>query len=117
MKKEKEKLMTEFLSCADTLTALGDKTRQHILLCLLKYEGDCDGLRIGDFVKLTNISRPAVSRHLHILKKAGIIKSRRESTKNYYYVDASEKCMDNLIKFVRHMKFFMSILPDRRGEE
>ncbi len=117
MREEKEKLMTELLSCADVLTALGDRTRQHILLCLLRYEGDCDGLRIGDFVKLTNISRPAVSRHLQILKKAGIVKSRRDATKNYYYVDANEECMDNLLKFVEHVKLFMNILPDRKGEE
>lgn len=117
MKKEKENLITDFRVCSDILTALGDKTRQHILLCLLKYEGNCNGLRIGDFVKLTNISRPAVSRHLQILKKAGIIKLRREGTKNYYYVDADKSCMDSLITLAQHIKSFMNILPDRRGEE
>lgn len=117
MKKEKEKLMTDFLNCSDILTALGDKTRQHILLCLLKYEGNCNGLRVGDFVKLTNISRPAVSRHLQILKAAGIIKVRRDGTKNYYYVDADKDCMDNLITLAQHIKSFMNTLPDRHGEE
>ena len=52
-----------------------------------------------------------------ILKKAGIVKSRRDATKNYYYVDANEECMDNLLKFVEHVKLFMNILPDRKGEE
>ncbi len=117
MNEEKEKLISEFLICSDVFTALGDKTRQHIMLCLLKYKGDCNGLRVGDFVKLTNISRPAVSRHLQILKKAGIIKVRRESTKNYYYVDANENCMDNIITLAEHIKSFMKLLPDRHGEE
>lgn len=117
MKKEKEKLIEDFLFCYDILTALGDKTRQHILLCLLKYEGDCNGLRIGDFVKLTNISRPAVSKHLQILKAAKIIKVRREGTKNFYYVDADNDCMDKLITLANDIKSFMDILPDRQGEE
>lgn len=117
MNSEKEKLTEEFLACRDVLIALGDVTRHHILLCLLKYKGDCSGLRIGDFVNLTNISRPAVSRHLQILKSAGIVKMRREGTKNYYYVDADEDCMNNLITLAKHIKLFIKSLPDRSGEE
>jgi len=115
--KEKEKLKEEFLACSDILIAFGDITRQHILLCLLKYKGDCNGLRIRDFVNLTNISRPAVSRHLQILKSAGIVKMRREGTKNYYYVDADENCMNKLITLAEHIKLFVKSLPDRSGEE
>ena len=39
----------------------------------------------------TNLSRPAVSHHLGILKDAGLIDVRREGTKNYYYFDSDMK--------------------------
>ncbi len=42
---------------------------------------------------------------------------RREGTKNYYYVDVDKSCMDSLITLAQHIKSFMNILPDRRGEE
>jgi DNA-binding transcriptional ArsR family regulator len=33
------------------------------------------------------VSRPAVSQHLRVLKAAGLVRERREGTRNYYSVD------------------------------
>ena len=33
------------------------------------------------------VSRPAVSQHLRVLKQAGLVRERREGTRNYYSVD------------------------------
>jgi DNA-binding transcriptional ArsR family regulator len=33
------------------------------------------------------VSRPAVSQHLKVLKEAGLVRERREGTKNFYSVD------------------------------
>lgn len=49
---------------------------------------ECNGVRVGAITEMTNLSRPAVSHHLSILKDAGLVKLRREGTKNYYYFDA-----------------------------
>ena len=49
---------------------------------------ECSGVRVGKITQKTHLSRPAVSHHIQILKDAGIVKMRREGTKNYYYLDA-----------------------------
>ena len=33
------------------------------------------------------VSRPAVSQHLRVLKDAGLVRERREGTRNFYSVD------------------------------
>ncbi len=70
-KKEVDKLAADFADCRKALTAIGDETRQHIILKMLKMS-DCSGVRVGEITERTNLSRPAVSHHLQILKEAGI---------------------------------------------
>ena len=83
-----EKIFTlaeNFSASAKILTAIGDETRQHLILEMMKM-GNCMGVRVGDITKKTNLSRPAVSHHLQIMKDAGTVKVRKEGTKNYYYL-------------------------------
>ncbi|MBS6373857.1 MAG: winged helix-turn-helix transcriptional regulator [Erysipelotrichaceae bacterium] len=108
-----ECLSTEIKACQKILTAIGDETRQHIILVMMQTKG-CFGLRVNDIAENTNLSRPAVSHHLQILKKAGIIKMRREATKNYYYFDADMESFDHLIQMLNHAKDIMMKLPDRQ---
>ena len=54
--------------------------------------------------------------HIQILKVAGLLKMRREGTKNYYYFDADMEAMDRLIQMLIHAKEVMERLPDRNGE-
>lgn len=75
------RLEQEFKDCRKALAAIGDETRQHILLMML--EGDCGGNRVIDISKKTSLSRPAASHHMQILKDAGIVKVRKEGTKYY----------------------------------
>ncbi|WP_419886674.1 ArsR/SmtB family transcription factor [Paenibacillus sp. B-A-8] len=42
---------------------------------------------MGELTQRTNLSRPAVSHHLKILKEANLIGYDQEGTKNYYYLD------------------------------
>lgn len=109
-------LSEEFKSCQKVLTAMSDEVRQHLMLVMM-LSGECNGLRVGDIAKKTNLSRPAVSHHLQILKNAGIIKMRREATKNYYYFNADMIAFDSLIKMLEHAKEIMQQLPDRSGKE
>ena len=55
------------------------------------------GVRVGDITKKTNLSRPAVSHHLQIMKDAGIVKVRKEGTKNYYYFDPEMEAFEQLV--------------------
>lgn len=79
-----------FQSCSKVLNAVGDETRQYLILQMMTME-ECSGVRVGDITLRTKLSRPAVSHHLKILKEAGIIKVRKEGTKNYYYFDAEDR--------------------------
>lgn len=90
--------------------------RQHLILVMLQ-SGDCNGMRVNDIAENTRLSRPAVSHHLQILKDAGIVKMRREGTRNYYYFDADMEAFDRLIGMLTHAKEIMLSLPDRSGEQ
>lgn len=109
------RLAKEFKRCRKTLLALGDENRQHLILEMMAMDC-CEGVRVGAITEKTNLSRPAVSHHLQILKDAGLIKVRREGTKNYYYFDADQQTMRQLIQMLLHAKTFMEQLPDRSGE-
>ena len=101
MKKGCKKIMLGFQECRSAFTALGDETRQLILMVLL--EGDLSGIRVGEIAEKTHLTRPSVSHHLQILKEAGIVAMRKEGTKNYYYINLDEtqwKDIVNLINLV-----------------
>ena len=84
------KIKEDFMNCQKVLLAIGDETRQSILLVLMGT--DCQtGLRVGEITEQTHLSRPAVSHHLKILRDAGVILMRKEGTKNFYYIDIRTK--------------------------
>lgn len=98
------------------LTALGDENRQHLILTMMQM-GDCSGVRVVDVAAKTNLSRPAVSHHLQILKDAGLLKTRKEGTKIYYYFDPDMEGMTSLIRTLTIAVEITQALPDRSGEE
>lgn len=112
---EIRQLAAEFESCRQIMIALGDENRQHIMLEMMKM-GQCSGVRVGAVTEKTHLSRPAVSHHFRILREAGILKMRREGTKNYYYLDADTEAMNRLIGMLEHARKVMENLPDRSGE-
>lgn len=109
-------LADELKRSRNLLTALGDEVRQHLILVMMQ-SGDCSGMRVNDIAEKTALSRSAVSHHLKILKDVGILKMRREGTKNYYYFDENTEAIDGLIEVLIHAKRVMSALPDRSGDD
>lgn len=109
-----QQLAREFDACRQSLLAFGDANRQHLILEMMQM-GQCEGVRVGAITERTHLSRPAVSHHLRILKDAGIIRMRREGTKNYYYFDADTQAMNELTQMLTHAKTIMERLPDRRN--
>ena len=83
-----QKIVYGFRECRNAFTAIGDETRQLILLVLL--ESDFSGIRVGEIAEKTHLTRPSVSHHLQIPKEAGIVAMRKEGTKNYYYLSVDE---------------------------
>ena len=66
-----------------TLLALCDPTRREILKILRRGEKT-----VGEINERFDISPPAISRHLCVLKDAELVKSRREGKFIYYSLDA-----------------------------
>ena len=67
----------------DPFEALGDPTRREILRLLSA--GDKAVHELADALP---ISRPAVSRHLRLLKDAGMVTERAEGTRRIYRLEA-----------------------------
>ena len=60
--------------------AIADETRQKIMNMLC-----CNELCVSDLVdELGNVSQPTVSHHLQILKRAGLVETRRAGKQIYY---------------------------------
>lgn len=108
-------LADSFSDCSCILAAMGDEPRQHLILEMLRM-GRCSGLRVCEITEKTNLSRPAVSHHLQILKNAGIVKVRTEGTKNYYF-DPEMESFEKLISTLLLAKEIFGALPDRSGSE
>lgn len=110
-----KKIEMEFRQCQQVLVAIGNETRQHILCTMMG--GNCSGERVLAIAKAANLSRPSVSHHLQILKEAGIVKSRKEGTLVYYYLDPDAQGMEKLITLLLDVRKFMQGVPDRQGED
>lgn len=110
-----EQLRSEFQSCQKIFTALGDENRQRLLCIMLG--SDCRGSRVVDIAEKTNLSRPAVSHHMQILKSAGIVKTRKEGTFLYYYLDPDDKEIERVIALFSDIRRIMRNVPNRSGED
>lgn len=71
------------MAMQDTLHALADPTRREILNLLKQSR-----MSAGDIVKNFSVSGAAVSRHLSVLKEAGLIRDEREG-KIYYELNTT----------------------------
>jgi DNA-binding transcriptional ArsR family regulator len=70
------------MAYAEAIQALGDPTRRTVFELLRA------GPRsVGELAGGLPVSRPAVSQHLRVLKEAGLVRERREGTRNYYSVN------------------------------
>ncbi len=66
------------------LNALGDPTRRAVFELLR------DGSRpVGDLANRLPVTRPAVSRHLRVLREHGLVRSRVQAQRRLYSLDAA----------------------------
>jgi DNA-binding transcriptional ArsR family regulator len=67
---------------AQAFSALADPTRREV------FERLAHGPRaVGDLAHGLPVSRPAVSQHLKVLKKAGLVTDRPDGTRRVYQID------------------------------
>ena len=72
------------MAMQDTLHALADPTRREILNLLKQSR-----MSAGDIVKNFSVSGAAISRHLSVLKEAGLIRDEREGKFIYYELNTT----------------------------
>jgi DNA-binding transcriptional ArsR family regulator len=70
------------MSLAQSLKALADENRMKILVMLLNSD-----LCVGALANCVDISKPAVSQHLRILRNAGLVRGEKRGYWTHYSVD------------------------------
>lgn len=86
-------------------SALGDSTRLAIVERLLE-DGE---LSAGDLQDTGKISAPAISRHLRVLRSAGVIHQRVDKQRRFYSVNPEAfQAISEWI--INHKEFWQSIL-------
>ena len=95
--------------------ALGDPTRLAIFQQIAKRPHS-----VGEIADGMTVSRPAVSQHLGVLKKAGLVADERDGTRRIYRVrpegiEALRRYFDELWK--RNLNAFQAAAERRRGND
>jgi DNA-binding transcriptional ArsR family regulator len=67
--------------CSDILKALADRTRQRIVKALLE-----DDLGVNDLTERLALSQYNTSKHLRVLKQAGIVDVRAQGQRREYFI-------------------------------
>jgi DNA-binding transcriptional ArsR family regulator len=79
--------------------AVGDPTRRAVLDMLR--QGD---MAAGDIATPFRISRPAISRHLHVLRKAGLVSARKAGREQIYQLRPEP--LQEVYDWIEHYKTF-----------
>jgi len=89
----------EWRGMASVFVALGDEHRQRILLTFEKGER----LTVGQVADVSTLSRPAVSHHLKILRRANILQAEKIGKEVYLRINKEmlEDALANVLDFVR----------------
>jgi ArsR family transcriptional regulator, arsenate/arsenite/antimonite-responsive transcriptional repressor len=69
--------------CMEALRALSDETRLNIIALFYNINELC----ANDIAKNFTLSRPTISHHLNLMKRAKILKSRKEGKEIYFSVN------------------------------
>jgi DNA-binding transcriptional ArsR family regulator len=95
---------------ADVYAAIADPTRRALLLRLAK-DGETN---VNELLGPFSISQPAVSKHLRILREAGLVRSRKEGRLRVYKIEAAKlrKVYDWVAYFERYWDEKLDALGD-----
>jgi ArsR family transcriptional regulator len=96
---------------ADIFSVIADPTRRHLLELLLERYTAADAVEaaphagessVSELVHALDLSQPTVSKHLKVLREAGLVAVREEGQHRYYKLDAAplEEVEDWTIPFL-----------------
>lgn len=90
----------------DTFIALSDPTRRQIIESLALGESS-----FGDLADQFEMSRPAVSQHLKVLREAGIVTARKDAQRRIYRL--SDDGLDEIDAWLGKVRDYWSARLDR----
>jgi DNA-binding transcriptional ArsR family regulator len=90
----------------DTFVAIADPTRRRIVMSLAEGER-----AFGELADQFEMSRPAVSQHLKVLRDAGLVSVRPDAQRRIYSL--SNHGLDELDDWLRKVREFWSPRLDR----
>ena len=93
----------------DTFTALSDPTRRQIIESLAVGETP-----FGELADKFEMSRPAVSQHLKVLRDVGIVTARVDAQRRIYRLN--ENCLDEVESWLGKVREFWSQRLDKLEE-
>ena len=86
MTMSREALKEKFEDTRDIFVAFGDRYRQDIIITL----SEKPHITVRELAEHVQLSRPAVSHHIKILKEAGLLGEQKEGRRTYYYPTPKE---------------------------
>lgn len=94
----------------NTLEALADPTRRRIVELLGEEERSA-----GEIAARFTTSRPGVSRHLRVLRDAGLVRVREEGSRRLYSLDPQP--LTDLTAWLTNRLDALDVIADRAPEE
>ncbi|KAA0549033.1 winged helix-turn-helix transcriptional regulator [Bacillus sp. BGMRC 2118] len=95
-----QEAITTFRACIPLFNALSDTARQDIILLLAEY----DKLSVTEIADQSNLSRPAISHHLKILRDVNLVEIEQKGTLRYYSLSMESS--------IEQLKQLISIVED-----
>ena len=95
----------------DVFFAIADPTRRALLHRLA---GERRERNVTELLEPFRISQPAVSKHLRILREAGLVRSRKEGRMRLYQLEAAR--LRQVHEWVKHFEAYWDEKLDALGE-
>ncbi|MFD2673690.1 ArsR/SmtB family transcription factor [Marinicrinis sediminis] len=83
-----------FRVCIPLFQALSDSARQDIILLLAEQQP----LTVNEIAASSNLSRPAISHHLKILRDNGLLAMEQQGTQRYYSLS-----LENAVSVIKNL--------------
>lgn len=96
-----QQIFERFKICTPIFIALSDNARQKLILDIAN--SGKNGLNVTNLSAKSNLSRPAISHHLKVLKDSGLILPFKEGTQIFYRLNLKKnfKEVENLINSIK----------------
>lgn len=99
------RILSMLKSCGPLFIALGDEQRQKLIIDIA--DAGTDGINVTNLSQKSNLSRPAISHHLRVLKDCGVIKPLKIGTQIFYQLNLN-KNLETLSELIHSMQNVIS---------